>query len=323
MKPTGMLMVTAAAVVLVGCGEGGPQNYSDEAVDASVVAMELAPPAPAAPSQDASVPSPRVSPSATAPRMAYSYRYELELPAEQTAGLMGRHEAACVAAGVAACQVIGTNTMRSGQDTAVSELTLRASPTWIAGFRGRLASEAEAADGRVASSSTESEDLTRALVDTEARLRAQTTLRDRLQSLLTTRSGSLEELLKVESELARVQGEIDAVQSNLAVMRTRVATARLTISYVAEGQLAPDGTFRPVSDAVDGATGAFMTSVAALIWVFAFMLPLALIVVPLVWWGLKRRKAKANRGHPARLSENTPSPTKANEGGNPIETDQP
>lgn len=291
MRRTGMLMVTAAAVVLAGCGEGN--TYGDEALDASVVAMELAPPAPAAPSQDASVPSPRISPSATAARVAYSYRYALELPAEQTAGLMGRHEAACVAAGVATCQVIGSNTMRSGQDTAVSELTLRASPTWIAGFRARLASEAEAADGRVASSSTESEDLTRALVDTEARLRAQTTLRDRLQSLLATRSGSLEELLKVESELARVQGEIDAVQSNLAVMRKRVATARLTISYVAEGQLAPDGTFRPVSDAVDGATGAFMISVAALIWVFAFLLPVALIVVPLVWWGLKRRKAKA------------------------------
>lgn len=292
MNRTKILTSATAAILLVGCDQG--QVYSDDAVETAPVAMEMAPASPTA-LQNVAVPAPPAAQPATAPRMAYVYRYGLELPAERTAGLMGRHEAACVAAGAATCQVIGAETTRYGQDEVMSHLTLRASPTWISGFRARLSSEAEAAGGRVASSATESEDLTRALVDTEARLRAQTTLRDRLQSLLATRSGSLEELLKVESELARVQGEIDAVQSNLAVMRTRVATSRLEISYAAEGQLAPDGTLRPVQDAVDGATGAFMTSVAALIWVFAFMLPLALIVVPLVWWALKRRKAKVRQ----------------------------
>ena len=321
MKRTGMWTVAAAAALLAGCDQGAV--YSDEAADTASVAMELAPAAPASASQSDTAASVPATSAATAPRMAYVYRYGLELPAERAAALMGRHEAACVAAGAAACQVIGAETTRYGQDEVMSQLTLRASPSWIAGFRARLAGEAEAAGGRVASSATASEDLTRALVDTEARLRAQTTLRDRLQTLLATRSGSLEELLKVESELARVQGEIDAVQSNLAVMRTRVATSRLEISYAAEGQLAPDGTFRPVQDAVDGATGAFMTSVAAVIWVFAFMLPLALIVVPLVWWGLKRRKTKANRRRPALPSEGQASPKKADEGGNPLEPDQP
>lgn len=307
MRRTGMLMVATAAAVLAGCDQGG--TYSDEAADASSVAMELAPAAPASAPQGPAATSAPASPTATAPRMAYVYRYGLELPAERTAGLMGRHEAACVAAGAATCQVIGAETTRYGQDAVLSQLSLRASPTWVAGFRARLAGEAEAAGGSVASSSTESEDLTRALVDTEARLRAQTTLRDRLQSLLATRSGSLEELLKVESELARVQGEVDAVQSNLAVMRTRVATSRLEISYAAEGQLAPDGAFRPVKDAVDGATGAFMASVAALIWVFAFLLPVALIVVPLVWWALKRRKAKASPRRTPFIPEDTGAPT--------------
>lgn len=292
MRWTEMLMATVASALLVGCEQGGSVSFSDEAVDPAAVMMEMAPAAPASTAQSATTASVPANGIATAPRMAYVYRYGLELPAERTAGMMSRHEATCVAAGAATCQVIGAETARYGQDEVTSQLTLRATPTWIAGFRTRLAGEAEAAGGRIASSATESEDLTRTLVDTEARLRAQTTLRDRLQSLLATRSGSLEELLKVESELARVQGEIDAVQSNLAAMRARVATSRLEISYAAEGQMPPNGTFRPVQDAVDGATGAFMTSVAALIWVFAFMLPLALILVPLGWWALKRRKPK-------------------------------
>lgn len=314
MRRKAMLMATVAAALLTGCEQGGSVSFSDEAVDTAAVMMEMAPAAPASTAQSATGASVAANAIATAPRMAYVYRYALELPAERTAGLMGRHEAACVAAGAATCQVIGAETTRYGQDEVTSQLTLRATPTWIAGFRARLAGEAEAAGGRVASSATESEDLTRALVDTEARLRAQTTLRDRLQALLATRSGSLEELLKVESELARVQGEIDAVQSNLAVMRTRVATSRLEISYASEGQMAPDGTLRPVQDAVDGATGAFMTSVAALIWVFAFLLPLALIIVPVVWWGLKRRKAKARLRRmplgPGGVSEQTDSAEK-------------
>lgn len=288
MRRMAILAGVAAAVLLTGCGQDG--GYTDDAVDTDAAMMEIAPSRPADAPQNVTLT--QAAPDASAPRMAYVYRYGLELPADRAAGLMGRHEAACVAAGAATCQVIGSETTRYGRDAVSSQLTLRATPAWVATFRGRLAGEAEAAGGRVASSATESEDLTRAIVDTEARLRAQTTLRDRLQSLLATWSGSLEELLKVESELARVQGEIDAVQSNLVVMRTRVATSRLEISYAAAGQLAPDSAFRPVRDAVDGATGAFMTSVAALIWVAAFLLPLALIVVPVAWWGLRQLRAR-------------------------------
>ncbi len=281
-------MAVAALVMLAGCGQDS--GYTDATVDTDAAMMEIAPSRTADAPQNVTVVQPA---DAAAPRIAYVYRYGLELPADRAAGLMGRHEAACVAAEAATCQVIGSETTRYGRDEVSSQLTLRATPAWVAGFRGRLAGEAEAAGGRVASSATESEDLTRAIVDTEARLRAQTTLRDRLLSLLASRSGSLEELLKLESELARVQGEIDAVQSNLIVMRTRVATSRLEISYAAAGLLAPDSAFRPVKDAVDGATGAFMVSVAALIWVTAILLPILLIVVPLAWWGLKRRKRKA------------------------------
>lgn len=307
MMRTGMVNATAA-LLLAGCGQQGGGYVAatnDIAADARV-AMEIAPSRPADAPQNVTLIQP--ASDASAPRMAYVYRYGLEIPADRAAGLMGRHEAACVAAGATTCQVIGSQTTRYGQDEVTSQLTLRATPAWVATFRGRLAGEAEAAGGRVASSATESEDLTRAIVDTEARLRAQTTLRDRLQSLLATRSGSLEELLKVESELARVQGEIDAVQSNLVVMRTRVATSRLEIAYAADGQLAPDSAFRPVTNAVEGATGAFMVSVAALIWVAAFLLPLALIIVPLAWWGLRRlRRRRADRAR--RKGEATPPPT--------------
>lgn len=306
MRRTGLL-AGIGLVLLAGCQDGG--GYTDAAVDTDIALEMIAPPRPADAPQSVMitpVPAPATVPAPVGvPRVAYVYLYGLEVPADRAAGLMRRHEAACVAAGAATCQVIGAETQRYGQDEVTSRLTVRATPAWVARFRSGLAGEAETAGGRIASSATQSEDLTRSLIDSEARLRAQTTLRDRLQGLLATRSGSLEELLKVESELARVQGEIDSVQSTLADMRTRVATSRLEISYAAAGQLAPDSAFRPAQDAVDGALHAFMMSVGALIWTAALLAPIALIVVPLAWWWVKRRRKKARR---------SPSPL-AGEGG--------
>ena len=283
-------LATTAMLVLTGCGQDGDQAQIHEAVDVELIApptMEGAPTGGAA-----SAPAtPPASIPVSVPRVAYVYRYGLELPSDRAPILLNQHEQACIAAGAATCQVIGSESTRYGRDDLSARLTMRATPTYVARFRGGLAGEAEAAGGRVASSTTESEDLTRQLIDSEARQRALTTLRDRLQQLLATRSGSLEELLKVESELARVQGEIDATQSTLAEMRTRVATSRLEIEYHAAGQLAPDSAFRPVTNALDGALSAFMATLGALITLLAVLLPIAIIAVPLAWWVLKRRKA--------------------------------
>jgi hypothetical protein len=228
--------------------------------------------------------------------IAYVYRYGLELPADRAPALMSRHEQACVAAGPSVCQVIGSQSSRYGRDELTARLEIRATPAFLTAFRAGLAGDAEAAGGRVAMAATDSEDLTRALVDTEARMRALSTLRDRLQQLLATRSAPLEQLLATERELARVQGELDAARSTLEVMRTRVATSRLIIDYSAEGQLAPDSAFRPVTEALDSALAVFMTVVGALILFLAGALPFLLLGAPLVWlllrWRTRRREQR-------------------------------
>lgn len=300
----------ALTAVLAGCGPGGREavSFSDDSVN-----MELVAPGEGAAAADAAAPAVmRATPpasSTTAPSdappppaavqaasIAYVYRYGLELPVDRAPALMSRHEQACVAAGPAVCQVIGSESSRYGRDKLTAQLEIRATPAFMTAFRARLAGDAEAAGGRVAMAATDSEDLTRALVDTEARLRALTTLRDRLQQLLATRSGPLEQLLATERELARVQGELDASRSTLEVMRTRVATSRLIITYTAQGQLAPDSAFRPVTDALDNALAVFMGVIGALILFLAGVLPLLIVVVPLAWLGLRwRRRIRAER----------------------------
>ena len=301
-----LIWAAAASALLAGCQEGSRQ-YADESVD--VALMEAAPPADAA----ASAPTAATSSAApvVAPSIAYAYRFGLELPAEAAPTMMARHEQACIAAGASACQVIGSNSSRVGRDSVEARLEMRATPAYVARFRAALEGEARGAGGRVAQQAVESEDLTRQLVDTEARMRAMETLRDRLQQLLATRSGPLEQLLQVERELARVQGELDSTRSALAVMRTRVQTSRLDVTYSAAGQLAPDSAARPVVDALNSASYAFMSSLGVLILFIASVLPVLLVGAPLIWllwrWRRKVRTRKAAEAARTKKAEGDPS----------------
>jgi len=295
-----LIGAAAASALLAGCQEGSRQ-YADESVD--VAPMEAAPPADT--TATASTPSASSAAPVVAPSIAYAYQFGLELPADAVPTVMARHERACSAAGASACQVIGSNSSRVGRDAVEARLEMRATPAYVARFRAALDGEAKGAGGRVARQAVESEDLTRQLIDTEARMRAMETLRDRLQQLLATRSGPLEQLLQVERELARVQGELEATRSALAVMRTRVQTSRLDVTYSAAGQLAPDSALRPVTDALGQAAYLFMSTLGALITLLAGALPLLLVIAPLAWlgwrWRQKRiaRKKKAEHEPPA------------------------
>lgn len=307
-SPSISVAALCAALAAAGCNQpSGEATYSDETVNAelivpaspstSVSAADVAapPPASAAPTGSGGPPPP-VTPAPEAALIAYVYRYGLELPVDRVPTLMARHEQACAAAGPAVCQVIGSESQRYGRDQLTAQLEIRATPAYVAAFRARLGGDAERAGGRVVRSATDSEDLSRDMVDTEARLRALTTLRDRLQQLLASRSGPLEQVLATERELARVQGELDATRSTLALMRTRVATSRLFVEYTALGQLAPDSAFRPVSDALSNALAVFMTGVAGLILFFAGALPFLIVGVPLVWLILRwRRRVRERR----------------------------
>ena len=139
-----------------------------------------------------------------------------------------------------------------------------------------------------------SEDLTRQVIDTEATLRAQTRLRERLTELLTRHQGKLADLLEVERELARVQGEIDARSSELNVMRKRIAMSDLTIAYQSRGLFVDDRTADPTLQALRDFLATVSLSFAAAIRFVAVALPWLLIVLPAFW--LLRRMWRRRAG---------------------------
>lgn len=285
------VVLVIASVVLAGCGRmNAPARNSSDAA----VMMEA--PSPIAGSAKSSALAATIAPP-SAPMIAYDYVDTIWAPSGRIKALMDAHQKACAAAGPAACQVIASS--RSGADGGVTEavLSMRASPAWIARLRGGLDADAKAAGGRVTDSQVTSEDLTRSIVDGEARLRAQTALRDRLQKLLTKRPGKLAELLEVERELARVQGEIDSAQSTLAVMKTRVATSALTLRYESGAVTRPAGAWAPLAQAFADVAAILARSLAGLVLFVAWATPWAL-ALGLLAWALRKRLPRLGRKPP-------------------------
>ncbi|HRP12094.1 MAG TPA: DUF4349 domain-containing protein [Terricaulis sp.] len=255
-------------------------------------APAAAPPPPAADGQ--AQPSQPAGPAPTL-YLAYTYGIGIELPSERVEALMGAHERACVEAGPRLCQLISSNRSGDPQSSVQGYMSIRGEPQWLRSFMSGMQAQADDAGGRIVSQTTGAEDLTRAIVDTEARQRALTSLRDRLQEILRSRPGRLADLLEVERELARVQGELDAIQSNLAVMRTRVAMSELSLSYQSTPRSLGSDTFRPLREAFASFLGIIVGVFAAMVVFVAGLIPFLIVGIPLGWLLLRWRKQRGGR----------------------------
>lgn len=300
------LLVPMSLAVLVGCSEGAapPESAAGDAVATRAAIAPAAPGKAGPPGADKA--ASKETTTVSAPLLAYSYSYRLETPVDQVRPLLRAHEVACETAGPALCQVVQTTSRGDGDGRASGRLQIKAEPGWLRRFRDRVEGDAKGAGGKVLSTSTETEDLTRSIVDTEAALRAATALQARLEILLVQRPGDLSDALEIERELARVRGEIDATRSQLAVMRGRVAMSSLTIDYSSPAQFGTS-SYSPVASALGAVGNNVELVIALLITLASFLVPLAIVIGPVVWWLLRRGRLarEARRAEAARVLEGT------------------
>jgi len=230
---------------------------------------------------------------ASANYLAYRYGYDFSLPAAAVKTTAQQHADLCLKAGPRLCQILSQSTQDYDVDNVSANITLRAEPDWLDGFRTQMSETVTEADGKLTSSRVTAEDLTRQILDVDARLSAQITLRDRLQGLLETRNAELADLLALERELARVQGQIESATSTLRALRERVNMSIVDISYQTRSRAVSSSAISPIGRALKQFVGTVSQGIAAVINFLAFILPwLLFLVLPLIWFvvWLRRRK---------------------------------
>lgn len=217
------------------------------------------------------------------PRMAYAFNYAFRLEGGKIAPLQQKHADMCEAQGPTACRIVSlTRSGEPGEDLR-GELQLMVASDKARGFGTLLEAASSADGGETVRSDIAGEDVSKQLVDTEARLRTRIALRDRLMEVLRTRKGSVEELVEAERGVARVNEEIDQARSWLEETRGRVAFSRMTLVY---GEARPGGSFiAPINGAL-GAVGTILGSLTAL------MILAATVGVPLLLGALGVRAVK-------------------------------
>ena len=207
------------------------------------------------------------------PQIAYIYSHGFRLPGPRIPALQQRHADLCESKGPETCRIIAMDQTGGEGEYAAGMLQLAVASDEARAFGKQLVTIAEGAEGEQVSAAISGEDLSKRIVDTEARLRAHTLLRDRLMEILATRRGTVPELVAAERGVAQVNEEIDQARSWLSEMKGRVAFSRLDISYES-AQPAEGGFMEPVRGAFGSLGKIFGSLLAVLIVLGAVAAPL-------------------------------------------------
>lgn len=265
-------------LLLAGCGRQQDMRAQPEKLNA----FDVTEPAPAA---------------VAAPQIAYSYTLSYRLDDARIAGVQTRQVALCTALGAARCRIVKT-TISSGSGGVASdgETDLLIDARIAAAFQQRLDAVASDAGGAVAARGTTAQDVTKQLIDTDARVRAKQALADRLLRLIGSANGKVGDLVAAEQAFSETQEALDAARSLQANLQQRVAMSELDIGYVARSG---DSVWAPVRRSVGDAGQMLGTSIGALIAFVVVALPWIAVGGALIWlarrvgvrWPFRRRRA--------------------------------
>lgn len=144
-----------------------------------------------------------------------------------------------------------------------------------------------AKNGEVMQHGRDSEDKTSQVVDTDARIKNLTELRDRLRLMLTDKSAKFKDIIDVERELANTQSQLDSMLSMRKVLSQETDLVAVNIDFTAAQGITEQGFFAPVARALKDAGRVMMESFGSVIIFVMSAVPWLLIGIPIIWLARK------------------------------------
>lgn len=159
-----------------------------------------------------------------------------------------------------------------------ASLAARVPPRNVQIFLGGLAK-----NGEILQHGRDSEDKTNQVVDTEARIKNLTELRDRLRLMLVDKSAKFKDIIDVERELANTQSQLDSMLSMRKILSQETDLVAVNINFTAAQGITEQGFFAPVARALKDAGRVMMESFGAVITFVMSAIPWLLIGIPIIW----------------------------------------
>lgn len=208
--------------------------------------------------------------------IALRHHLQIETPAEQ---MQAAFDAAVKHCEALNCQLLSANYNKETPYSPPSaSLSVRVPPRSVEIFLTGLSK-----NGEVLQHGRDSEDKTNQVVDTDARIKNLTSLRDRLRSMLDDKTAKFKDLIEVERELANTQIELDSALSMRKILSLETDLVAVNINFTAKQGITEQGFFAPVAIALKNAGRVLMESFAAVITFVVSAIPWLLIGIPMIW----------------------------------------
>lgn len=194
--------------------------------------------------------------------------------------------------GTIPCEVLSSSiTAKTDQALPSGRIALRVEPRELKKLLSFVESQ-----GRVAEHSTESEDKTGQVLDTEAKIKNLTTFRDSLGAMLSRPSVTVKDAIDIQEQLSNVQSQLDSETAGRKTLANETEKVAVDVSFRVEVSASGRGGFRQIWNALRDSGSILAESTAWLIMAVMTLLPWTIVVAMLLWilvrW-IRRRKGLA------------------------------
>lgn len=228
---------------------------------------------------------------AASPERYIAERHQLEVLTDESE-LQKSWESMVAFCGTIHCELISSSiTTRAGDSVPSGDISLRVAP---ADLEKLLANVGKL--GKIAQHKTEREDKTTTVIDTDAKIKNLTSLRDSLRTMLAKPTASVRDLAEIQKQLTDTQSELDSENSQRKRLANETERIEVEISFRLERLSRNAGGFSQISNAVRESGSILADSTASLITTIVAVIPWLILIVPAVWLLAKAwRKLRRNR----------------------------
>jgi hypothetical protein len=208
--------------------------------------------------------------------IALRHHLQIEIPSEQ---MQASFDAAVKHCEALNCELLSANyNKETPYNPPSASLSARVPPRNVEIFLSGLVK-----NGEVLQHGRDSEDKTHQVVDTDARIKNLTELRDRLRLMLADKAAKFKDIIDVERELANTQSQLDSMMSLRKVLSQETDLVAVNINFSAAQGITEQGFFAPVARAFKNAGSVMMESFGAVITFVMGAIPWLLIGIPIIW----------------------------------------
>jgi len=192
------------------------------------------------------------------------------------------------------CEIVSSRISTRTVDSVPSgDMTLRVAPEDL----NKLLTNIEKL-GTIAQHTTEREDKTTAVVDTEAKIKNLASFRDSLRTMLGKPSAKVSDLVEIQKQLADTQSQLDSETAQRKILANETEKIAVEISFHIERSSANGGALAQVWNALRESGSVLADSTASLITTIVAIIPWLILIFPAVWllvkaW--KKLKLRRNR----------------------------